>query len=222
MVTSRRQIEREEDRYGGFEQDAPVVSEENARRTVSDSVRRVHDAHTADETVVRPVETLRRPDIIMRPASPRADRGYDRTIAPSRPQHHSDIMPEVHRGEETVTIVKEQKLTAATKRMLLVYLSIVLAIVVAIVITGIVASNLSTDISSLERSVSEQTATLAAIDDSVAGVYEDAADWAANNMVKAENANRGTYEELTPSADAGVSNELFDSIRDWVNSVFGG
>ena len=25
-----------------------------------------------------------------------------------------------------------------------------------------------------------------------------------------------------PSADAGVSNELFDSIRDWVNSVFGG
>ena len=217
MVTSRRQIDREEDRYGGFEQDAPVT-ERAERRTVSDSVRRVHDAPAREDAVSA---DTRRPDIVMRPASPRAQRGYDRTIAPSRPQHHSDIMPEVRRGEE-VKIVREQKLTAATKRMLIVYLSIVLSIVVAIVITGIIAGSLSSDISSLERSVSEQTAALSDLEVDISGVYADAKQWAENNMVKAEDANQGTYEELTPSDGSDVSDELFDSIRDWVNSVFGG
>lgn len=221
MVTSRRQIDREEDRYGGYEQDiAAERQEEPSRRTVSDSVRRVRESRTVTEEPGQTVETVRRPASVVRPAYPNTERDYDRTIAPSRPSRYSEVMPEVRRREEPISIVKEQRLTAGTKRMLVVYLALVLAVVTAIIITGIVASNIRTDISALESDVESRTETLASIEAGMDEARDAALVWAGENMTPPSGTN--TYEELVPGSDADLSGQVFDSIRDWFNSVFGG
>lgn len=219
MVTSRRQIDREEDRYGGYDQETIVGRNATAgRRNVSENVRRVHRSAYNTQTV----------DVGSRPASSFGSargtrstaRDYDRTIAPERPSRYSEVMPEVRRSEEPVAIVKEQRLTAGTKRMLAVYLSLVLCIVVAIIITGVVASNMRTDIGALEAEVNTQMAELAEINSGMDAAYDAALVWAGENMVQPGFEN--TYDELVPGSDVESSGNVFDSIRDWVNSVFGG
>lgn len=212
MVTTRRQIDKEEDRYGGYEQE--IVTDRDGR-TVSDNVRRVRESRSEAQASVSD-----RPVSVVRPVSPRREGGYDRTIAPTRPSRYSEVMPEVQRKTEAVAIVREQKLTAGTKKMLIVYLALVLTIVTAIIITGVVASGIQSDIDALESGVEEQVAALAGIDSAVADAYDDAVVWAEENMVPAGPAN--TYDELVPGNAGETSGEVFDSIRDWVNSVFGG
>lgn len=219
MVTSRRQIDREEDRYGGYDQETAINrSADTGRRNMSENVRRAQQAHVAGEGT-QTIETIRRPGTTMRSSRSTA-RGYDRTIAPERPSRYSEVMPEVRRREEPVAIVKEQRLTAGTKRMLIIYLSLVLCVVTAIIVTGVIASNIRTDIGALEAEVNSQMTELADITTGMNAAYDAALVWAGENMVQAGTGN--TYEELIPGNSSENSGEVFDSIRDWVNSVFGG
>ena len=65
-----------------------------------------------------------------------------------------------------------------------------------------------------------QVAALADIESGMSAAREEAVVWAGENMTLPDNTN--TFEELVPGADADTSDRVFDSIRDWVNSVFGG
>ncbi len=237
MVTSRRQIVREEDRYGGYTAEADSVEKteiSSGERVISNNILKMRAAHTETEDIGAPAEKAepRAEKIVERPVTRpertsygrTAVRSYDRTISPSRPKRISDVMPEVQRREkiETVSIVKEQKLTAATKRLLMIYLVAVFAVVAAVIATGIIAGNLQSDVSALETSVETSSAMLndqlEEMQEWIDGIGDKASDL---GMVEIDGVD-GTYDAVEESAPTEEANGVFDNIRDWVNSIFGG
>lgn len=237
MVTSRRQIVREEDRYGGYTAEADSVEKtevSSGERVISNNILKMRAEHTETEEVQAPAEKAEARDekVIVKPVI-RPERtsygraavsGYDRTISPSRPKRISDVMPEVQRREkeETVSIVKEQKLTAATKRLLTIYLVAVVAVVAAVIATGIIAGGLQSEVGALETSVETSSAILndqlAEMQEWIDGIGDKASDL---GMVEIDDVD-GTYGELVEGTPTEDTNGIFDGIRDWVNSVFGG
>ena len=237
MVTSRRQIVNEEDRYGGYAAEADSVEKteiSSGERVISNNILKMRAAHAETEETNVPAEKAeaREEKIVDRPVvrpertsyGRTAVRSYDRTISPARPKRISDVMPEVQRREkvETVSIVKEQKLTAATKRLLMIYLVAVFVVVAAVIATGIIAGSIQSDVTALENSVETSSAVLgdqlAEMQEWIDGIGDKASDL---GMVEIEGAD-GSYGELTEGVPTEDTNGVFDGIRDWVNSIFGG
>ena len=254
MVTSRRQIINDNDRYGGFIADTDVSSTADTGNEMefSDDILRIASEPTAEKTdryartaVAEPEEdyTEVKPEPTRQASykveTPASFRMVDEPVveAPKKPRRVEDVMPEIIRQNPTATttnavisveqpapVVRERKLSAAAKRTLVIYMSVVVAIVAAIIATGVVVSGVAaevagyeTSIAAMEETIRSQTGELGALSDE-AVIRDRAEDM---GMVDAGD-NASSYDRLEIAEPTPDESGVFDAVRDWFNSIFGG
>ena len=241
MVSSRRQISRDEDRYGGF---AEVAESDVSEREISDDILKMrsyvtpsgireteHDTAPAEA----PVRQERReaaspaPAPAVRPAPVVREHAAEAAVV--RPRRASDIMPEIVRpvrkekavSAQPAPVIRERKLTASAKRALVIYMSIVLAIVAGIIATGVAVSSVSAQVLGYETSIAAQEETIASQREALAQLANEAviAD-AAEKLGMVEVGGTTGYDRLEIGTTEEEASGVFDSIRDWFNAIFGG
>lgn len=233
MVTSKRRIERDEDRFGGFAEVDDTYRAEADRREFSDDLLNmrsyVAEPEKKEETEAPRIAPLYEPSTTeKREVEVRGEIA----VAPVK-KSAREVMPDImaRRREEKVErsvvtpVIKERKLTPTAKRALVIYMSIVLAIVTGIIATGVAVSSVSaqivdyeTTIASQEETIASQREGLALLDNSA--VIADKAEQL--GMVAIENGEVNSFDKLGIGGNTEDESGIFDSIRDWFNSVFGG
>lgn len=232
MVTSRRQIEKEEDRYGAFVDD---VSPVETAREFNDELFTVRTSAPRRQEVEEYVEpaTERVRETYREPVNTEAEETTERVREMPRRRVQGDLMQRILPRERVASAPEEEVVAAPEKRRLpskvkfavAVYASVVLAIVIGIIATGIAVSGVNSDISTYESRIEsqqelllEQAGELAALSDSAA-LTQKASDL---GMVKIAEGEKFGFEQLGIEENTDDASGIFDSVRDWLNGIFGG
>lgn len=240
MVSSRRQISRDEDRYGGF---AEIAASDVGEREISDDILNMRSYVTPSEqeaplrdtapAPAMPTPRERREAAPVRTAAPArpAPAADASAAAPARPRRMSDVMPEIVRPvrkEKTVAaqpapVIRERKLTASAKRALIIYMSVVLAIVAGIIATGVAVSSVSAQVTGYESSIAAMEETVAQQRELLAQLANEAviADEAEKLGMVPVDETTG-YDRMEIGETEEEASGVFDAIRDWFNAIFGG
>ncbi len=244
MVTSKRRIERDEDRYGGFAAGDTYIEDATTEREFSDDILQMRSYVAAPERRER-TETARpaepeapapkkaEPEVrpVERPA--RAEETFARPEQLPERKNIRDLMPkivsrkrsaEIERPAET-PVVHEKKLPASAKKALIIYMTVVLAVVIGIIATGVAVSSVSAQVADFESTIAQQEETIASQREDLAVLSDDGAITARAEelgMVAIEEDDIGSYDRLEIGGNTEDESGVFDNIRDWFNSVFGG
>ena len=223
MVTSKRRIETEKDRFGGFAEAESYVVEE--QKEFSEDVLNVRSyAPTVEKTIEEtPRQTVSIPKVTER---------HTQSAKPVR-RNIQDVMPEIlsekrisEKKKETVApVIYEKKLSPTAIRAIVIYMAVVLAIVAGIIATGVAVSSLSASIVGYETTISAQEETISSQREELAllgngAVIAEKAEGL--GMVEIEEGSVNKYTQLEIGGSTEDESGLFDNIRDWLNSVFGG
>ncbi len=221
MITIKRQIENEKERYGGFADTEPR-SEVMTEREINE------DLLTMRSYTEKPTSAA-----VERTAPPEEAKAVPAPERVKATEQHSDAkMHDIVRREEkkdaaqvSEVAVREKKLSPTTKRAVIVYMSIVLSLVLAVIITGICISAVNSQISALETTIENQQERLLAQSEVLAEpIDEEEIRQSAEQMgmVSVEEGEINGYGGLEYQQNTEEDNGVFDSVRDWLNSVFGG
>ncbi|MBQ7227379.1 MAG: hypothetical protein IJX05_03155 [Clostridia bacterium] len=224
MVTSKRRIETEKDRFGGFAE-AEAYRIEGDRREISDDIlnMRSYVSTTEKEASVSTPEKIE--EVVIKEVKKATPTPVRRSI--------QDVMPEIIAPKriekiskaESAPAIHEKKLSFAAKRALIIYMSVVLAIVAGIIATGVAVSSVSAQVTSYETTITEQEEMIASQREELALLGNESviADRAEElGMVEIADGDVNGYTQLQISGSTDDESGLFDNVRDWFNSVFGG
>lgn len=245
MVSSRRQISRDEDRYGGF---AEIAASDVGEREISDDILNMRSYVTPSVQEAPPSDTAsaaeapapreRREAVApastaasVRTAPVRTAPAASETATPAKPRRISDVMPEIVRpvrkektaAAQPAPVIRERKLTASAKRALIIYMSVVLAIVAGIIATGVAVSSVSAQVTNYESSIAAMEETVAQQREILAQLDNEAviADEAGKLGMVPVDETTG-YDRMEIGETEEEAGGIFDAIRDWFNAIFGG
>lgn len=197
MVTVKRKVTNENERYVGYDEGTTFETEDY---TTSKSFTA---AQMDTETTFA--------------YTPREDYATDLTVDPVK-----EVMPKIKR-ERVTEPAKKERIAAKTQLMLFAYLAVAVVLAVAVIATGIAISNANNRASQLESELALKLATInsQAAELEVLNDENVIADKAANQgMIKVDNA---TSVELIPLGDKVVyeaSSNWFDKLCDALSKVF--
>lgn len=236
MVTSKRRIERDEDRFGGFAEVDDTYRAEAERKEFSDDLLNMRSYVTEsdkEEEVAQPSAESVYDTVTTKETTEHATEvRREVTAAPVR-KSAREVMPDImasRRAEKTerkvaTPVIKEQKLSPTAKRALVIYMSIVLAVVAGIIATGVAVSSVSAQVTNYESVIAQQEETIAlqreglALLDNASVIADKAEEL---GMVAIDDSEIGSFDKLGIGGNTEDESGIFDSIRDWFNSVFGG
>lgn len=247
MVTTRRQIRTEQDRFGGYSTRQPMRSDIERNPSEFELPEAVSPRETEyaqsyrTPSVSAPAETTAPSFYSARKDYPDTAEFVGSIPYPARQRKTvkreiEDVMPSiktravlsdsVSKQSQTNTAKREKEaLKPKTKAMLGIYMVVVVALAAIVIGTGIAISGIGSSLASLENElalknalVTEQNAELAALDNDTF-ITGEATDM---GMVKP---SQKTEIELLPVGDA-VNYEArtnwFDRFCDWLSNIIGG
>lgn len=243
MVSTKRQIRKDGDRYGNFDSDyteSPFISEYGIVNTPEDTDYTSGSSYIMSE------------DIDIRGEAPAADTLYSTrdtvsapaTDVPERPKKEEephtreDVLPTLKTRVYAPEKFDEKKIAAEApaKRerrgissrervMLCIYIAVALVLAIAVIATGITISSASAEADVLTEQIAqkqvviaEQEATLATLrnDDNIRGRASSLGMVEADGAVyEAPTVPTGEYPEAEPHTNG------FDKFMDWFTRVFG-
>ncbi len=212
MVTTRRAIEEETDRYGSFsETDREISAEEiiAAERII-----------TPERTVI-PEETKVERQLVINPIQPDVKPAVRNTedMMPSIVKMEVDE-PVEYAKEEKLYARRDKKLSASMRNLLIVYMVLIVAVVGGVIATGIASTAMASTIESLEATIAAQEETIV-LQESSLSVDEAVIREAASElgMVEIDGVD-GSYDLLS-RLESEESTNPFDEFRDGVYEIFG-
>ena len=221
MVTVKRKINNETERYGGFSEievktPAETFDVNVGSSFMDDQYRQAKVEGKVNYTTSAPVQTAK-------PAKPT----FQEPVLMPSPE---ELMPRVRyqRQEEDVereVPVTRQKMDSRTKLILGVYVSIIALLSALVIATGIFLSSAGARVESLQNEVDARNAIISQqlSDISVLSDENNIAGRAFNNGM--DRVDAAEIIELLPIGEAptyeGTTN-WFDSFCDWLSGVFGG
>lgn len=227
MVTVKRKIKNDVDRYGGYGVELKTPDADPSIE-IGDSFnqyeyKRAQESvnYTSTATATPPPAPQRQP--ITENKAETAEKVADPTPDEFMPRINREKHDE-EREQEQVS-VKKQKIDGRTKLVLGIYVSVILILSALVIATGIALSSTGARVNSLESELDAQNAIVArqieelsrlSDEDAIRGrAYE-------NGMERVESSQS---IELLPMGEAktyeGTTN-WFDSFCDWLSGVFGG
>ena len=206
MVTTKRTIDSDTDRYGSFSEVDHYVDDEvkmSSTQIKSPSERTIIPSEKEEERTL----------VISTPAKPE----YGNTSRSAE-----DMMPSIVKtDEEQVEYVEEEhyyerrdrKIPAAMRNLLVAYLVLIVAVVAGVIATGIVTSAISASVSALEASINAQEEVIS-LQNSSLEIDAEEVKMAAQDLGMVEyTSTDGTYDVLYELSEDDSSNE-FDNLRD--------
>lgn len=238
MIMTRRQINNEKDRYGGYIQrtDAPKDTVE-----VDLDVDPEVELSFSRRTPAAPVREREVP--VQKPLYSTSDYGktaeYVGNVAyPTRkkrtvPRETEDVMPSIktqaymtEKPEVTPAPVekKEKKavLGAKTKAMLAVYVAAVVILAVVVIATGLALSSGTASLSALERGIAERNRIIAGQVSDLTSLENDATITGMATDQGMKKADVATEIELLPVVDTpdySARTNWFDRFCDWLSKI---
>jgi len=213
MLTVKRKVDTEEDRYGGFE-----VSTDKSFGTGYDL--EINQSYSTAQTVKG--ETLS--------YSPRQEiRKPENPASAKKPLRAEEVMPgiikpKMNENAERMMELK-QKMETKTKALLAIYMLVVIALAAIVIATGIAinAANsrvvaLNNQIAASNEKIIEQNANLEILDSEnyiKGSAYE-------NGMVEAQNPIEIELLPVEEATSYQSSTNWFDKICDFLSNIFGG
>ena len=215
MVTVKRKISNETERYGGFAEievnEAPAMPVTPVVDKPGDSFREAQykQAERDYYTNLQPT-TVQEPQATEAVATPPA----------------SDVMFKIHTTNPSAKQKEEkQKMDSKTKLILGVYLAVILVLSALVIATGVSLSSAGSRVENLQNEIAVRNAVLAEQIDEIARLSDEDAIRGRAYENGMENAQSNGNIELLPMGDAptyeGTTN-WFDSFCDWLSGVFGG
>lgn len=234
MIKNKRQITQEKDRYGGFidnsddnfghsmktiqeqEINSEIIELANDSEAQIDEARKIRVTSDYNSTTEDYVTNL-------------GSKSKDKDIPAKKTSQ--PVLHEIVRQSDTdeavrsepISIVKEQKLSGRAKKALALYIVLFLAIAIAVIVSGVVLSGIAADISDYENTIESQKETIRLQNEQLGALSDEAVikDKAEDmGMVVVEDSS--SYEQLEIVEPTEDKSGVFDSIRDWLNSIFGG
>ncbi len=247
MVTYKRRIASEQDRFGGYamqpsgktvtdETEVPVT-ERFAFRTTADEPVYTEENRTAYETERTQTVTRNAPPPVVE-YSQRPVYGYTVPAkAPRRAKKQArrekeDLMPSIRtrayaqqQEQESEKQAPRARLSGKAKAALVAYAAVTLLLAALVISVGLAVSNLNARSAQLEREIAQQNERLLAIDTDIA-VYTDL------DRIAGAAMNDGMHKiehpvsvDLVPTTNP-VSYESrtnwFDKLCDWLSKIIGG
>lgn len=221
MVTIKRKINTETDRYGGFseiELKTPSQNEElnNSFREAQYKEAESRINYSAPPSVTNEINR----DIV----SPEIE---SKQVQANESASEEEFMPRIytHETSNIQKVKKNEKIDSRTKLILGIYISIIVLLSALVIGTGIAISSTDSQVKTLENEMTVKNARLVEQLDQISRLSDE-------NSITGRAYNNGmenveSYEEieLLPMGDAqtykGISN-WFDSFCDWLSGVFGG
>ena len=214
MVTTKRVIENDTDRYGSFS--------ETERSVTAEDIIAAETAGVVPEHTRIPEEKSEERKLVI--------------TTPSQPEHGAstrnteDMMPSIVKMEvdERVEFAKEEKLyarrdkkiPASMRNLLIAYMVLIVAVVAGVIATGIASTAMASTIDSLETAIAAQEETIAfqleSLEIDVDSLREAAGEL---GMVEYDAAD-GSYDVLNRLETENPTNP-FDEFRDGVYEIFG-
>ena len=249
MITTRRQVVNEQDRYGGYASQ-PVsrinVEVDEERDIRPDDFVRYNSRRSA------PVAETERRDMVdtevrysARPMYPGLDEyvGLPETSAkPSSksarkrvPRESEDVMPSIktraymtEKPEEVETVRRAESkegMSRKAKIMLSVYVATVIILAAIVIATGVAISGAESGVSSLEYELANKNAIIMNQQAEITALGNDTYLTGAaveQGMQKVENATEVDLAQLTSPADYEARTNWFDKFCDWLSKIIGG
>lgn len=252
MITTRRQITNEQDRYGGYASrpTSEITREDTEELRPDDFTRYPRRRNTVDtgvdfdtETAYKHEEELRYSE---RPLKPGLEEyiGLPKVKAPTRasvksqkkrmPRESEDIMPSIKtraymtdRPVEEIEEQTEKKETSVnkTKLVLCAYIAAVIVLAAIVIATGIAISGAENSVSMLERELSIKNAVIVGQEADLAALANDTFLTGAaveSGMEKIDGAQEVDLIELTNPENYEARTNWFDKFCDWLSKIIGG
>ncbi len=244
MVTVKRKINSETDKYGGFSDleiktpSAEIevnpqigVSFMQAQYKKAEASRDMNMDHSTPPPTMEPRQTVRQqqPQVIRsrQTARPQPDVAEEKKTTPSvvyMPMIRSEKKEE-EQIEEKSTTDKVQKMDGKTKLILGIYASVILLLSALVIATGIFLSSADTRVEALQNELAVKNAIVAQqLGEITLLSDEDALTGRAYNSGMEFIQDKGTID-LLPLGEVKTyegSTNWFDSFCDWLSGVFGG
>ncbi len=244
MVTAKRKINNEKERYGGFSE--IEVSEPRVQYTTT-PVREVAPK-PVERTYVEPKPQYSEPKPQNNPnksfydaqvqaaeervsysqfqAKPQQKTTVEQPIADTYKPPVETFMPSIRSQKDHAPApVTKQKLDQRTKVILGVYLTIILLLSALVLATGILLSSAGSRVDDLEDELSQKTAAFNTLRGEIDVLSDESniADRAVGGgMVAIESAKEYDLLPLTDASTYPATTNWFDSVCDWLSGVFGG
>ncbi len=213
MVTTRRTVENDTDRYGSFsEPDRNVSAEE---------ILLAAESRTAERTTIPAEKEEERKLVISTPVQPEQKSAVRSTedMMPSIVRVEDDEQVE-YMQEEKLYARRDKKMPAAMRNLLIAYMVLIVAVVAGVIATGIASSAVASSVSALEAAVAAQE-EIVAVQESLLEIDAGEIKEAAEQLGMSEYASAdGTYSVLTELASENGSNP-FDEFRDRIYEILG-
>ena len=246
MVRTTRQIRTEEDRFGGYSNNASVSEKINrfeadtedafprtnetyfanipdttvssSRRAAEKSEPSLYSKRKDYESFQQTAEFVGQPSYIRRPA--RATRNAE-SVMPSIKTRK--VLEE--KEEKSQTVKKRSSISFKTKAMLCVYAAVVVALAAIVIATGIMIGGMGSSVEALQSEISskntlltQQNAELSALDNDTM-VLGQATEL---GMVKPETSNSIELLPMGETVNYEARTNWFDKFCDWLSNLIGG
>ncbi|MDE7164649.1 MAG: hypothetical protein K2O04_04415 [Clostridiales bacterium] len=182
MVTTKRQIRRDSDRFGGYytaEADAPRISDYDSigLEPITESERTGSSMLVSDgvQEMQQPIYTTPQMAAAPAPAAPEVMPIPERPVRPVQPRNKEDLLPTVKTrayatekpAQDTAEKVEKApakrahaSLDTKTKILLCVYVIVALVLAIAVIATGVSISNASAAADEIAASVAQKQAVI--------------------------------------------------------------
>ncbi|MCH5165447.1 MAG: hypothetical protein J1G01_03495 [Clostridiales bacterium] len=249
MITTKRQIRNESDRFGGY------VTENNRSPLISkfDNIRNVEPSETSSNSVgsgktVAEVDMNIKNTEIKQPlyttiAAPQnaVTKSVElpkRPVKEEKPKEREDILPTVKTRkyatenvaaseEKAAAPVRRERraLDARTKVLLCVYIAVAIVLAIAVIATGVSISKASAQADMISRQVVQKQSIIREQEAALAGLLDD-------DVIRAKAMEQGMVqagdpEYTAPSTEtveypeATEHTNAFDEFCDWMSKMFG-
>ena len=247
MITTKRQIRRDTDRFGGYGTEsrtltdfdditntAPPVAEEEkvgsniaADFNISNSapIREQAQLYTTLASSPAPAP-VQQQDVPVRPKKAETPRNKEDILPTLKTRAYADNKSEIEEKEVVAPVRKARRaLDSKTKIMLCVYVAVALALAIAVIATGVSISTASAQADAIAVQISQKQAIIAEQETTLAAVRNDETireSAMQNGMVQA-----GSPEYTAPSSPsyeyptATPHTNGFDEFCDWLYGIIG-
>lgn len=218
MVTVKRKINNETERYGGFSEVEIKPPQHQVDVKVGDSFREAQ-VKRAETSEAPQVVRDKREQIYSKPTTPTSDE-FMPTIRTTADGENTKIDTRAYSSKK-----QAQNIDSRTKLILGVYIAIILLLSAVVIATGIILSSSGARVEALESELAARSAVVNAQSEDIARLSDrdNIAGRALNNgMEKYETSESIDLLPMgEPQTYEGITN-WFDSFCDWVSGVIGG
>ena len=240
MISTRRQVINEQDRYGGYASSQTGYLSPDIDMPETNPARTDGFSYSAVESVERTRETEREPMYSRRPAYPGLDEYIGVIQAPAKPakrkvpRESEDLMPsiktrayaeEIPEEEETVRRAeKSEGISTKAKLMLCAYVATVLILAAIVIGTGIAISGAQGSVSALQAELAQKNAVILSQQETLSDLSDETyitGEAVEQGMKKIENTEEVERIELIEPPTYDARTNWFDKFCDWLSNIMG-